>query len=807
MSNRHLISFRFSLLGVMIILTILSVGLVIGMQFHYGKELAMESATKAFYNTANNMEQQLLNLKRQARNTVETISFFDKLSSPPQDGEMPALAPLAKVISQNNDLYALYFAYDNGDFYELINVESSNSVRATYGATAEDRWIVIKITGQGQRRTKRIFFLNQHFVIRTFTTEPSNYDPRVRPWYIEAQSSSTIIKTEPYLFSNLKAPGITFAKKLEQGTRVAAVDLSLEGLKSYLSRQPMLPGSQVFLFKMDGEVLAQASWLAESERNSEIKVLPEKLIELVAKQTSKNDHEELTINGIVFLAHVEALNPSNLDDGVLGFLISRKELMRPYMEKLTFSVMVTLLLVLLLAPVVLYFTSLLVAPIKLLADENDKVRHRQYDKVKGVDTRITELNNLSKSMVAMSDSIKTYEQSQRDLMDSFIKLISKTIDYKSPYTGGHCARVPEIATMVARKANIANYGPFKDFDLTSKEKWREFQIAAWLHDCGKVTTPEYIVDKATKLETIYNRIHEVRMRFEVLLRDADIDYWQGLAEGGDPATLAEARDTKKQELIDEFAFIAECNLGGEVMAEDKVERLKQIAKRTWIRHLDNCLGLGHIERLRYPEASLNLPCEEPLLSDRPEHLIERTPDKFFADAKTPFAMEVPEHLYNLGEVYNLSISRGTLTTEDRYKINEHIITTIRMLETLPYPEGLKRIPEYAGAHHETLIGTGYPRKLTAKDISLPARIMTLADVFEALTASDRPYKKAKTLNESVRIMSIMVEKQHLDADLFKLFLETGVYLEYAEKFLEPSQIDEVDVDAYVKQMEATKTMN
>jgi len=149
----------------------------------------------------------------------------------------------------------------------------------------------------------------------------------------------------------------------------------------------------------------------------------------------------------------------------------------------------------------------------------------------------------------------------------------------------------------------------------------------------------------------------------------------------------------------------------------------------------------------------------------------------------------------MGEVYNLSISKGTLTAEDRYTINEHIITTIRMLETLPYPENMTHIPDYAGTHHETLIGTGYPRKLKAQDIGIPGRIMAIADVFEALTASDRPYKTAKTLSESVHILSTMVEEQHLDADLFTLFLESGIYLDYANKFLDPSQIDTVDISS------------
>lgn len=187
---------------------------------------------------------------------------------------------------------------------------------------------------------------------------------------------------------------------------------------------------------------------------------------------------------------------------------------------------------------------------------------------------------------------------------------------------------------------------------------------------------------------------------------------------------------------------------------------------------------------------------EPLLADRPEHLIERPPSKAL-DERFGFRMEIPDYLYNHGELHNLVVSRGTLTDEERFKINEHIIQTIYILEQMPFPPNLSRIPEIAGNHHETLIGTGYPRKLTAEQLSIPARIMAIADIFEALTASDRPYKKAKTLSESIRILSFFKKDQHIDPDLFDLFLTSGVYLEYAERFLAPEQIDAVDIEQYL----------
>jgi len=385
---------------------------------------------------------------------------------------------------------------------------------------------------------------------------------------------------------------------------------------------------------------------------------------------------------------------------------------------------------------------------------------------------------------------------QEKLMDSMIQLIAGAIDAKSPYTGGHCERVPELATMLARKACESNDGVLAEFQFKTEEEWREFSMGAWLHDCGKVITPEYVVDKATKLETIYNRIHEIRTRFEVLLRDAELVYYQGLLEGGEPDELKAALDKRKAKLIDDYAFVAECNVGGEFMAQEKLERLKTISEETWVRHFDIKLGLSHQEEPLYADLP-DAPAKEQLLEDKPYHLIERERDVRQQYEALEFKTPVPEYLYNRGEIYNLSIMRGTLTEEERFKITEHVMQTIAMLENLPFPAHMKRIPEYAGTHHETMIGTGYPRGLSAEDLSIPARIMALADIFEALTASDRPYKKAKTLSEAVKILSFFKKDKHIDGEVFDLFLTSGVYREYAERFLLPDQIDEVDISQYL----------
>jgi len=387
---------------------------------------------------------------------------------------------------------------------------------------------------------------------------------------------------------------------------------------------------------------------------------------------------------------------------------------------------------------------------------------------------------------------------QENLVDAMVRIIAGAIDAKSPYTGGHCERVPELAVMLAEEAARQTEGPLAEFAFKTDDEWREFRIGAWLHDCGKVTTPEYVVDKATKLETIHNRIHDIRTRFEVLLRDAEIARLKTVAEGGDPAQAQAAYDARAAQLASDFSFIAECNIGGEFMAPEKIERLKSIAAQTWMRHFDDRLGLSFEEsdRLRsIPKAEL--PVFEPLLSDRPEQVIPWSGKEKFTDREWGFTLTVPEVMYNRGEVHNLCIARGTLTEEERFKVSEHVIQTLMMMESLPFPKHLRHVPDYAGTHHETLSGKGYPRSLDEDKLTIPQRILAIADIFEALTAADRPYKRAKPLSVCVDILAEFRDNGSIDPVLFELFLRSGAYRRYAEQFLAPSQLDEVDISKYL----------
>lgn len=303
----------------------------------------------------------------------------------------------------------------------------------------------------------------------------------------------------------------------------------------------------------------------------------------------------------------------------------------------------------------------------------------------------------------MARSIQTYEKDQKDLMDSIIKILAEAIDAKSPYTGGHCERVPELAILLAKATCESKQGELADFDFKTEEEWREFKVAAWLHDCGKITMPEYIVDKATKLETIYNRIHEIRTRFEILHRDATIQYYEKLLlNPQDKEKLEEELNQIHKNLTSDFEFIATCNIGGEFMEEDSINRLNKISEIKWQRNFDDRLGLSQEELKRVKNDKPFVPVIENLLQDKEEHNIIRAREIDLEEYnKFGFKVDIPKYERNLGELYNLGIRRGTLTQEERFKINEHIIMTIKMLENIPFTKDLRNVPEYAGSHHES----------------------------------------------------------------------------------------------------------
>ena len=372
---------------------------------------------------------------------------------------------------------------------------------------------------------------------------------------------------------------------------------------------------------------------------------------------------------------------------------------------------------------------------------------------------------------------KQLSESYTQLLESFVDVLAKAIDSKSPYTGLHCQKVPIITRMLAAAAVQETEGPFKNFEMSDND-WYALHIASWLHDCGKIITPEYIMDKSAKLETINNRIHEIRNRFEILRRDAHIEYLQKRLKNIDTKENLQAEFvTKIKQLTDDFEFIGYCNIGDTPLTDNDIKRLDKISERSFTRYFNRMTGLSWGEKkLINTPSTYTKPEVEYLLQDRPEQLAA---------------------LYNQGELTNLKIRQGTINAAERKKINEHIITTINMLKNLPFPPDLSNIVEYAGAHHERIDGKGYPNGLTGDQMSIPAKIMAIADVYEALTARDRPYKEPKKLSEVLRIMRDMKNNGHLDPDLYELFIKRGVYMDYAKEYIDKDQIDDINPEEFL----------
>ncbi len=1047
------ITIRTNILSNFLALIIITAGLLIGIQYRDSEQMAINSANQKFTQLFRQLDGRSMLLIQQSHGVLNLLEEDQTLQAKVHHDRIhPARTAFIKALELHRKSYAIYLAHPNGDFFEVVNMLYDPVIPEKLGAPKGARWGIIKLSHQDQHQSKRYQFLDASLQVIASRQEETTYNPVVRSWYQQALKTDGIHRTNPYMFTHLQSPGITFSKRIGQSDSVIAIDHTALQMARTMTLLKPTADSDIFVFNQFGQKLLeskpidindieqdhanpplefteeeqafieqqpqllvsnQLNWapfdyvenglpkgyspeymrliakatglkfkfvndytfdqilenfeknhidilhaVAFSEdrarygqftdsyhqveyyfithkelpeinsysdfygktlavvkgwkfekfiqqvhpqiklqhypdalsamraveigmadavvdtmetyallmkkyafKNLEINQLtpeveghnPQKLYLMLqpgqplltqilnkaiahinqyqqdalmqkwhighyAKIQHKNSSEalflqlrhyldkgqrnqiiELNYDGKRYLAMYDQFSVAGEQGQYLGIIVPFKTLMAPYMERIQNSILFALVAALLVIPLAIFSTGLIVRPIKDLMIQNEKIKQRHYDEIQQVDTSISELQELSESMDSLAHSVQAYQQSQEQLLDGIIQLIADAVDVKSPYTGGHCRRVPELACMLLDQVNQDQSPLFKHYSMTDKTERRAFEIGAWLHDCGKITTPEYVVDKGTKLETLYNRIHEIRTRFEVLWRDADIEYYQAVLEGADAQQAEMKRQQNQHRLQQEFALIAKANIGGEFMDSDKQAEIREIGKQTWLRHFDDRLGLSELEQQRLNGSKpSSLPATEPLLADKTEHLIPRHNFDYDDYHASGFKTPVPEHLYNQGEISNLCIERGTLSEEERFKINEHVIMTIKMLEKIPFPEGLENIPAYAGTHHETLRGDGYPRQLKAEDLSIPERIMVIADIFEALTASDRPYKPVKTLSESLKIMSFMRNDEHIDAELFELFLRSGVYLQYAQQYLNPQQIDQVDINSYLQ---------
>ena len=624
---------------------------------------------------------------------------------------------LVASLRANPRIYGLYYGFENGTFFQVIAVRTpriASTLRAPPGSEFAVRSIVP--SGSGALREQWEFLAANAAPIGQ-DVRASDYVPAKRPWFAGARGASGVFVTRPYLYDSLQGLGLTLSRALPEGGGVFAADLSLGGLESYA--QASLEGRQggIVITNDHGDVLAahldqRLDGPAATELQP-VSASPNPLFAQAAAMLAQDGSRIASVRGEDFVyasrsvpitpeaaLHVVAFTPERLYTGAID-------------ETRNSILLFDAAMLLVFLPLIQLVARRIAGTLGQLTQESERLQRLDFSGEARVRSRFYEIDVLGAAQHTMKTAIRERTEALEDarvrlraLMESLIRLIAGAIDAKSEYTGGHCARVPELARMLAEAACEVKEGPLAGFRFETEDQWQEFRIGTYLHDCGKVTTPEHVVDKATKLETIVNRIHEIRTRFEVLLRDAEIASLKAVAAGDDPQAARQAFETRRAQLVEDFAFVANCNIGAESMSDAHAQRLRAIGQQTWLRHFDDRLGLSHIEESRFAGVPRPpMPALAQLLADNPEHLVPRgAHDR--PDARHGFRMEVPEHLYNFGELHNLCVSRGTLTAEERYKINEHIVQTIVMLEQLPLPPNLQRVPEYAGTHHETLTGTG-----------------------------------------------------------------------------------------------------
>lgn len=780
------LSIRYIIFIIFFLISFIFISITLFLQYSFSYNFAEKSTNEMVKKISNTISIELNNIEEKIENSINFIENLDESNIDFEKQKISIIKKLAMLLKNNPAVLASYFGYENGNFYELINLNVHQNIKTLYNVKDNEKWLFIKISKEKDVNNKIEEYYDSYFNLLRIEISSHNYDPRNRPWYQQAEKSSKIIKTGLYRFNNFDSLGISYSKKLKNIKNVTfSMDLSLFTLSDFLKNHLFIENSTLFILDKQNNNTISSNGI-KVEKN---------IIDEIYKNLEKNK-EIIKIDNIDYFISINPLKSEINKEQDLILLTPKKEALQSFNEVIIEEFIIYCIVILSFFPLILYLINLLIKPLEKLVIENDKIEKYNLDDIKLVDTNIKEINKLSYSLYNLSKSIQEHEKQQNMFIDGVINMISKAIDDKSPYTGGHSNKVETLLMMLVENASNEQIGIFKDFNISTEEELRQINVAAKLHDCGKITTPEFVVDKAVKLETIYNRIHEIRTRFEVIYRDFKIKTLENILNGEDEKLLNIELENKYQELQDDFSFIAKCNIGSESMKEDDKNKIKQIAQKEWTRYFDDSLGLSNEEKNRYVKSNSNV---EKLIEDKHSHIIKREHFNFEEFNKLGFKMEVPKYLYNRGEINNLCIEKGTINNEERFKINEHILMTIKMLEELPFPEKLSKVPEYAGNHHETLIGTGYPRKLIKEQMSIPSRMLALADVFEALTANDRPYKDAKKLSEAINILCFMVKDKHLDEDIFKLFIESKIYIKYSEKYLKKEQLDIEKTDKIIKE--------
>lgn len=807
-SQKMTFSIRTAVVSVFIFASVLIASMTIALQYYFNQSMAQTSTAQLYQSETDRVRHYIHQNDQTVANYSTLLANFTNLVEE-QKISHDALQLFANVMQKNESYRSISLGFADGDLQQLVNLNKQQVNPPSLQTEDSDRWVFISVSKQNNQRLRQVFYFDQAFTLRAQHQEETDIDATKLAWYQNAEALK-VKRSAAYIISPSEILGQTYSIKVPDTEIVLGIETTLSSLSDVLNKHSQnkqnYASNELYLYQGNGTLITSNQTHSELKDNNQLPLLPYPILtELTQKPVNFHKLNPISLNHKKYYIYLAPLNENHSDkqsntdikSRYLAILVPNNILFAESIKQLKMSLIIFVACLIFLLPIFWLLASSLIHPIKALIAETDKVKQGNYQQLQPITSRIGETQQLNDAMVKMSQSIEIHQTAQNEWMESFIKRIAQAVDNKSPYTAGHCNRIPELSLMLADAIEESNLPAFKEFKFNNVDEHREFRIAAWLHDCGKITTPQHIVDKGTKLEANYNRIHEIRARFEILWRDAEISYYQQsrvAPEQNKP--LKEALIKQQLQLMRDFEFIAKSNIGDQLMTEKDILRLQAIGEQTWLRYFDDRLGLSANEELNLLAKKQKLPAKEKLLNNKNEHLIKREHNSEFT-SNSAIKMEIPEHQYNLGELYNLSIHHGTLTTEDKFKINQHIICTSHILESLPFPAELANVPRYACAHFETLTGTAYAHKLSANDLSIPERILVIADLFEALTTSDKPYKKAKPINIAIDILHQMALDQYIDMDIFKLFLTSGIYLQYANKFLDKKQLNAVDISQYL----------
>ena len=784
-------SIRFTLIRTFIFLCFLVTTVAIGLQYYASQSIAQKSALQLFNTKAliisNNIKQ-----KDNVINHYSTLlSKFNKLIIN-QKLHPDALQLFANIMEENKSYNSISLGFKNGDLQQLIHLnkpQNNQDLPKVESAT----WLLVSIAKQGDQKIRQFSYFDDTFHFISQHQETTDDNVTNLSWYKEAKILTTN-KSKLFPLANSSSLGQTYSITIPHTKTVLAIDVTLDPFSEFVQKTNDNNQNQlldeIYLFNGTGHLLGSNQKLIELNNTDKLSFIPyPELTELALHQKSLNKLNSIIINDKPYYAYVAEVDDKTTINSYLAILVPKETLLLPSIKT---SIQISALCLALLLILSWCFSSPLTNTIKALLGETKKAKSQDYTQLQHIVSRVTEIKELNSSMVEMSQIIEEYQAQQKQMTALFIKQIAQAIDDKSPYTFGHANRVPELGLMLA-KASLKSDSPA--FELANEEMLNEFSSNVWSHHYGKLTTAQQVVSKGTKLEASYNRIHEIRMRFEILWRDAEINYFkQSRANPEQNKPLKEALIKQQLQLMRDFGFVAKANLGDTEITEQDLLRLHKIGAQTWFRYFDDRLGLSSIEKLNLTGKKQKLPAQETLLSDKKEHIIKRNN---ITQVDSGIKIEVADHLYNFGELYNLSIPHGTLTVEDKFEINQSIINTINLLKALPTTHKQATEIKDLSTYHPALKRVISPSKLEEKGFSITQNILLITDIFETLTSIKKPQQPVESLSNAIDILHQLAIDQIIDINLFKLFLSSGVYIKYANKFLHETQIGEVEISKYL----------